>query len=138
MNTDRRDTLAPEMRIHRNLNMTVDEFFVDNAKSRQLFEVVRSAVEALGPVELRVGNSQISFRRRVAFAWVWRPEQYLKRPAAPLVLTLGFRRRDASPRWKQIVEPQPGRFTHHLELYAPTDIDAEVCDWLHEAWLAAA
>jgi hypothetical protein len=62
------------------------------------------------------------------------PEQYLHRSAAPLVLTVGLRRRDPSPRWKQVVEPAPGRFTHHLVLYATADLDDEVRGWLREAW----
>ena len=82
-------------------------------------------------------RSQIAFRRRVAFAWVWIPARYLRAHVVPLVLTLSFRHRDASPRWKEIVEPTPGRFTHHLELYAVTDIDDEVRDWLRNAWGAA-
>jgi hypothetical protein len=56
---------------------------------------------------------------------------------APLVLTLSFHKRDPSPRWKEIVEPYPGRFTHHLELYATNDIDDEVRNWLWEAWAGA-
>jgi hypothetical protein len=118
--------------------MTVEEFFAGNIPSQMLFEALRIAVEEFGPVELRIGKSQISFRRRVAFAWVWMPAKYLRGKAAPLVLTLSFRSRDGSPRWKQIVEPAPGRFTHHLELYTPADIDQEVCAWLRDAWIAAA
>lgn len=118
--------------------MTVDEFFADYPESRQLFEALRCAVEAIGPAELRVTRSQIAFRRRVAFAWAWAPARYLRGATAPLVLTLSFHRRDASPRWKEIVEPAPGRFTHHLELYAVGDIDDQVRNWLQEAWLAAA
>jgi hypothetical protein len=41
-------------------------------------------------------------------------------------------------RWKQIVEPAPGRFTHHLELHTASEIDDEVRRWLQEAWEAAA
>ncbi len=118
--------------------MTPDEFFAGHDMSRQLFEAVHQAVAEIGPVALNVTKSQIAFRRRVAFAWVWRPGQYLRRAAAPLVLTFAFRSRDPSTRWKQIVEPKPGRFTHHLELYAPTDIDDEVRNWLREGWDAAA
>jgi hypothetical protein len=91
-------------------------------------------IEGLGGVMLRVSKSQVAFRRRTAFAWVWMPEQYLHRPAAPLVLTVGLRRRDPSPRWKQVVEPAPGRFTHHLELYSAADLDDDVRRWLLEAW----
>ena len=118
--------------------MTVDEFFAGQDQAREIFEAVRQAVEALGAVELRVSKSQVGFYHRKAFGSVWMPEQYLKRKAAPLVLTLSLRRRDPSPRWKEIVEPAPGRFTHHLELYAPEAVDEEVRRWIEEAWAVAA
>ena len=114
--------------------MALDAFFGDAAESRVIFDALRVMVEGLGGVTLRVSKSQVAFRRRTAFAWVWRPEQYLHRPAAPLVLTVGLRRRDPSPRWKQVVEPAPGRFTHHLELYSSKELDVEVRRWLLEAW----
>lgn len=37
----------------------------------------------------------------------------------------------------EIVELKTGRFTHHLELNAPGDIDAQVYNWLQEAWTDA-
>ena len=114
--------------------MTLAEFFRGHEVSRQRFDALRDAIDAIGPAELRVTKSQIAFRRRVAFAWAWLPACYLRGQVAPLVLTLSIRHRDASPRWKAIVEPAPGRFTHHLELYAVTDIDDEVRDWLRGAW----
>src|SRR5512143_4028162 len=106
-------------------------------RAKQLFETLRASVDAIGTTELRVTKSQIAFYRRKAFAWVWTPGKYLRGKSAPLVLTLAFRSKNTSSRWKEIVEPAPGRFTHHLELYATNDIDDEVCDWLREAWLAA-
>ena len=117
--------------------VTQDEFFAGWEESRRLFEAVRSAVEAIGPVQSRVGKSQVSFSRRRAFAWVWIPGRYLRGTHAPLVLTVSLHRHDASPRWKQVVESAPGRFTHHLELHAPADIDDAVRAWLREAWAAA-
>jgi hypothetical protein len=83
---------------------------------------------------MRVTKSQVAFYRMKAFAWTWIPDRYLHGKHAPLVLTLGFRYRDPSLRWKEIIEPYPGRFTHHLELHSTTDIDAEVCSWLRAAW----
>lgn len=118
--------------------MPLEEFFADHPKSKQLFEALHALIAKLGPVQLQVMKSQIKFRRRKAFAWVWRPGQYLRGQHAPLVLTLVFRQRIASPRWKEIVEPRPGYFTHHLELYAVHEIDAEVRSWLQAAWEAAA
>jgi len=79
----------------------------------------------------------VAFWRRKAFAWTWMPGKYLQRNTAPLVLTVALRRRDISSRWKQIVEPRPGRFTHHLELYTIEQLDDEVRAWLQEAWEAA-
>ena len=117
--------------------MTLDEFFGRQPGSRRIFDALHSAADALGPAQIRVTKSQVAFCRRRAFAWAWMPGVYLRGRHAPLVLTLSLRRRDPSPRWKEIVEPAPGRFTHHLELYSPTDIDDEVRGWLQEAWAAA-
>ena len=126
-----------EISVRASYTMTLDEFFAGHADSWQLFEVLRSAIEDLGPVEMRITKSEVAFCRKKAFAWAWTPGRYLHGKHALLVLTLGFRQRDASPRWKEIVEPKPGRFTHHLELHSTTDIDDEVRTWLQAAWAAA-
>jgi hypothetical protein len=117
--------------------MMLDEFFAGYEASRPVFEALRGAIEDLGPAEIRVTKSQVAFYRRKAFAWAWMPDRYLHGNHAPLVLTLSFRYQDTSPRWKEIVEPKPGRFTHHLELYSIKDIDDEVRGWLQAAWAAA-
>ncbi len=95
------------------------------------------SIKRLGETEIRVTKSQIAFRRRKAFAWAWIPAKYLHGETAPLVLTLALHRQDPSPRWKQIVEAYPGRFTHHLELFSMGDVDEEVENWLNEAWRLA-
>lgn len=117
--------------------ITLDEFFLGYGESRRLFDTLRDAINTFGTAELQVTKSQIAFRRRKAFAWVWIPGKYLRGNTAPLVLTLSFRSRDPSPRWKEIVEPSTGRFMHHLELYSTHDIDGEVHDWLRDAWAVA-
>jgi len=106
--------------------MTLEEFFRGHEQSRVLFDTVKAALDGIGETEVRVSRSQVAFWRKKAVARVWLPGSYLDREAAPLVITLGFRRRDSSPRWKEIVEPVPGRFTHHLELCSADDIDAQV------------
>lgn len=118
--------------------ITRDEYFAGRDDSRRIFEAIRAAIVALGPSSLRVTRSQIAFVRQRSFAWAWIPGKYLRRAAAPLVLTLAFPHRDPSPRWREIVEPSPGKFTHHLELAREADIDDEVRAWLRRAWEAAA
>jgi hypothetical protein len=118
--------------------MTLDEFFEGRDAARQLFETVRSSILLIGAATLRLDKSQIAFRRRRGFAFVWIPGRYLHGQVAPLVLTIGLRRHDTSPRWKEVVEPYPGRFIHHLELHSAADIDEEVRALLAEAWNLAA
>ena len=118
--------------------MTLDDFFAGQEGPRLIFETLRSALDAVGKAELRVTKSQVAFRRRRAFAWAWMPGTYLRGRYAPLVLTISLRRRHPSTRWKEIVEPTLGRFTHHLELRSSADIDDEVLSWLQEAWADAA
>lgn len=116
---------------------TVDEYFSLYPASRSIFDTLRNVIDKIGPSTMMVTKSQISFRREKIFAWVWIPAKYLHGKTAPLVLTLSLPRRDASPRWKEVVEAHPGRFTHHLELHNTSDIDDQVGNWLIDAWREA-
>ena len=118
--------------------MEVDEYFRGQELSKGLFEALARLIDKIGPAQMLVTRSQISFRRHKSFAWVWMPSRYLRGKVAPLVLTLVFPYREKSPRWKEIVEPSPGHFTHHLEIYSINDIDDQVCEWLREAWANSA
>jgi hypothetical protein len=117
--------------------MTLNEFFEGFETSRPVFEAVRAAAEAAGASTLRATKSQIAFARRRPFAWAWVPGRYLGPGRAPLVLSVALGRRDEWPRWKRVVEPSPGRFMHHLELYQPREVDEEVRSRLREAWESA-
>lgn len=118
--------------------MSENEFFRGNAKAREVYCAIRRVTEDLDDVKTRVSKSQIGFYRNHPFASVWKPGQYLDGKRPPLVLTIFLRRRDTSGRWKEVVEPQPGRFTHHMELSAPADVDDEVRGLIVEAWREAA
>ena len=117
--------------------MSPEEFFADKRFAALLFAHITRLLDSIGPTTLRVSKSQIAFRRRRAFAWVWMPEQYLHRPAAPLVLSIALPYRDGSLRWKQVVEPHSGHFMHHLEVFTHNDLDTEVHSWLQQGWEAA-
>ena len=111
--------------------MEQTEFFSGYEKSREIFDHLYQRIRQRVDFDLRITKSQITFVSGKPCAWVWIPARYLKGPdLAPLVLTLVLPYQHPSPRWKEIVEPRPGSFTHHLELYSIEDIDQEVEDWL--------
>lgn len=87
----------------------------------------------VGTVEVRVSKSQIAFRRKRGFAYLWLPGRYLSRPGADLVLSIALGRHVESSRWKEVVEPAPGQWMHHLEITHDSDLDDEVSQWLREA-----
>lgn len=103
-------------------------------ESSRVLEAVLDLLDHTGSCRIRFGKSQIAFVRRASFAWVWMPRTVLRGRGAPLVLSIGLGRRDTPARWKQVVEPSLGRFTHHLELWTDTDLDEGVRSVLHEAW----
>lgn len=118
--------------------MRPEQFFHGHPQAGRIYAAVAAAVAQIGPAGVRVSRSQVAFRRKRNFAVVWMPGQYLHgRDLAPLVLTLLFPQREPSPRWKEVVQAAPGRFTHHLELRAPGEVDAQVRAWLRQAWEAA-
>lgn len=117
--------------------MNESDYFGSDAEARSIFSAIDSAVKAVGKADRRAAKSQIGFYRKRPFAAVWRPNQYLSGAHPPLVLSVFLQRRDRSPRWKEVVEPKPGRFTHHLEINGATEVDHQVREWLREAWASA-
>lgn len=113
--------------------MGPEEFFAGSTVGREAFRRVRSALEEIGPVEIRVSKSQVAFRRARGFAWLWMPGMYLAKPAADVVLSIALGRHDDSPRFKEVVHPTPRHWMHHLEIADARDIDDEVVGWLREA-----
>jgi predicted transport protein len=118
--------------------MTLDEYFGEEKVARTLFDALAREVARLGKASVLVSKSQIAFRRRKNVAVVWMPRKYLKKPGAPIVLTLSFSEKNDSSRWKEVTRISPNRFTHHLELHQVKDIDSQVKAWLRAAWEAAA
>jgi hypothetical protein len=83
---------------------------------------------------MRASRTQVTWARRRGFASLWSPQRWQGPSAAPVVLTLAFTQRHASPRWKELFEVRPGLVNHHLEVYRLADVDAEVFAWIDLAW----
>ena len=112
--------------------LTAQEYFGTGSVGLDTFERVRAALLSAHPdVTVRVTKSQVAFRRRRGFAYLWIPGQYLRRPAAPVVLSIATRRRLRSERFKEVVHPGP--WMHHLEVFDAADVDDDVIGWLSMA-----
>ncbi|HET6391192.1 MAG TPA: DUF5655 domain-containing protein [Blastococcus sp.] len=112
---------------------TPETFFDGHPDGLELYRAVERAIGDIGAADSRVTKSQIGFRRRTGFAFVWRPGRYV-RSDVPAVLSIALRREVASPRFKDVAHPSTGVWMHHLELHDPAELDAEVRRWLAEAY----
>jgi hypothetical protein len=117
--------------------MRPEDFFAGHPRSLAIFEKVRSSLDELGPYDVRASKSQVAFRRKRGFAYLWLPGQYLANPQAETVLSIALGREDASPRWKEVVHPAKAHWMHHLEVHDPGELDADVVAWLREAYARA-
>lgn len=108
-------------------------FFAAHPLGLAAFERVRELLASCQGVSVRTSKSQVAFRRRRGFAYLWLPAMYLARPAADVVLSIALGRHDPSPRFKQVVRPSPRDWLHHLELRDVSELDGEVEAWLQEA-----
>ena len=114
-----------------------EEFFAGRPLAQRVDEAVCALLARHGGCDVRITRSQVAYRRRRGFAFLWLPGRYLARPTSEVVVSIALTRRDPSPRFKEVTEVAPGRWMHHLEVRGVADLDAEVDAWLAEAADAA-
>lgn len=102
-----------------------------------VFEAVRAAVATFGPFEVAATKTQVSFRNRIRFAWLWLPILGLRRGAPDVYVSFALPAPVSSPRIKEVVEVAPGRFQHHILVPDPSSVDPELEAWLRAAYEAA-
>jgi hypothetical protein len=112
---------------------TPEELFDGHPDGLLLYRKVRDLVATIGDADVRVTKSQVAFRRRRGFAYVWRSGQYV-RSDVPAVLSIALSHEVASPRFTSVVHPATKVWMHHLELSAVAQVDEEVRAWLAEAY----
>jgi hypothetical protein len=110
-----------------------DEFFDGYPTARAVYDQVCATLAGIGPFRERITKSQVAFRRRRGFAYLWMPGRYLAEPAAEVVLSIALGRQDGSSRFKEVAHPAPHQWMHHLEVRRAGEVDDEVADWLREA-----
>ena len=91
-------------------------------------------------VNKRVQKTQITFSNRHVFACVSfaRVKRKAELPAGYMVLTLGLPAPLDSGRVAVKNEPYPGRWTHHIVVSKPEELDEELLSWVREAYDFAA
>ena len=118
--------------------MDMDALFFFDGKPEELalYEALTEAMKPLGEITVTVFKTQISLRNRKVFACVsmMRPLRRALLPEHFIVLTLGLPYPLSSPRIAAVTEVRPRRFTHHIVLSSPAELDGELMGWVREAW----
>lgn len=113
---------------------TIEALFSTSPSALPLYQAATEKILALPDVAVKIGKSQVSFRSRRSFAWIWLPIRKVKgRPETYIVLSFGLDHQIVSPRIVSAVEPYPNRWTHHVIITASSDLDDEVMSWLTQA-----
>lgn len=115
---------------------TPEQVFSGSPRGLDLFHAVEKLLAAPTPPAIRATKSQVAFREKRGFAYLWWPGRYVA-SEVPAVLSIALPRRIPSARFKEIVNPSTGVWMHHLELHSEEELDAEVAGWLLEARAAA-
>lgn len=99
--------------------------------------MVHEYLTTLGPIDVAATKTQISFRARIRFAYLWFPNRVRGTGKPEMFLTFDLRRPEPSPRIKERVNPRSDLWVHHFSLRKRDDFDAEVRGWLREAFTSA-
>lgn len=99
------------------------------------FAAADRILAAFEGVRVKVSKTQVSFSGRYGFAYLWPPVSRRKGwPKVCLILTFGLGHRVEHPRIVEAVEPYPGRWTHHVILERPEDVDELVMGWVRASY----
>ncbi len=116
--------------------MTQDElqFFAGHGAALPIYTELRSRVFAQWPdVEVRVARTQITFKARYGFAFVSTRRIGRRCPEVFIIVSFGLGREVRSERIFAASEPYPNRWTHHVIVASPDEVDGELMGWLAEA-----
>ena len=111
-------------------------FFRDNLEALPLYQKFEECVcSAIENVTIITKKTQISFYNRHMFGCVSFTKVRKKslRPDCYIVITFGLDHEIQSPRIDVATEARPNRWTHHVLISDPSEIDDELIGWVKEA-----
>ena len=112
-------------------------FFTDHLDALPLYERLEALILGEIPdLKITVSKTQISFSNKRSFAFVsFNPCRRAKeRPAVWMTVSFGLGYRKETERVDVATEPYPGRWTHHVTVGSPEEIDEELKGWIHTAY----
>lgn len=104
--------------------LDAEALFRRNPVDLECFHALAAAVAARwSEASLKVHRTQISFcdPRPFCYAWV---------RARRFYVTFGLDMPIENPRINMVVEPYPNRWTHHVAVSEPNQIDDQLLDWI--------
>ena len=124
MNTQQMDQLQDEER-----------YFDGRPASLALYRFVRDEILRAYPSAVAdVQKTQITFRDPFVFACVWLPPRPGKGHGdGHVVLSFGLDHPVDNPRVQPPVQVRANRWTHHLWLTSPGDMDAQALQWVKDS-----
>ena len=111
-------------------------FFREHMDALPIYERLEAELRKRVPeMRIKVSKTQIGFSNRRVFGAVsFLPVRKAKeRPPVWLTVTFGLACRLESERIDGAVEPYPNRWTHHVMVSCPEEIDEELLGWMKEA-----
>ncbi len=125
---------------NKNLDIDTLMFFNNHLNALELYrEFEELLYSTFSSVKKRVQKTQITFSNRhvfscVSFAKVKRKAEL---PEGYIVITIGLPAPLESDRVAVKVEAYPGRWTHHIVVSKPEELDEELVSWIREAYAFA-
>ena len=112
-------------------------FFNGHLQTYPLYRALEARILREYPqAGIRIQKTQITFSGRHVFACVsfLRPRKKAELPEDYFVLTLGLPYPLTSERVAAKTEPYPGRWTTHIVLSRPDELDGELFEWVRQAY----
>ncbi len=115
-------------------------FFDRHQDALELYQAFEDMIYGAFPnVSKRVQKTQITFSNRHVFACVSfaRVKRKAELPEGYMVVTLGLPAPLDSDRVAVRTEPYPDRWTHHIVISKPEELDQELFSWISDAYAFA-
>ena len=115
-------------------------FFDGHPDALKLYRLFENMLYSSFPtVNKRVQKTQITFSNRHVFACISfaRVKRKAELPEGYMVITIGLPEPLSSDRIAVRTEPYPSRWTHHIVISKPEELDEELFAWIREAYAFA-